>query len=191
MTLTRGTILVTLALLSGGCANLLPRGKTEQPSGFDSFEAAAQAFGKIETYRTTATQLKALGFDLQDGANVTQIPYPQLMVSLAPDRGIPFEALDPGIRDCILARQACRAYEFRLSRESTHRVGNFVLDFLNFRRTTHVSGWNFNGLLAVRDGVVLFRSYGGVPRTDRTDEQVNPLGPLQPAGEAARSLVGR
>ncbi len=184
-------VLCVASLLLGGCANLLPRGQTQQPSGFDSFESAAQAFDKIETYRTTATQLKALGFDLQDGANVTQIPYPQLMVSLAPDRGIPFEALDPGIRDCILARQACRAYEFRLSRESTRRVGNFALDFLNFRRTTHVSGWNFDGLLAVRDGIVLFRSYGGVPRTDRTDEQVNPLGPLQQAGEAARSLVGR
>ena len=184
-------VFITASLLLGGCANLLPRGNTEQPSGFDSFEAAAQAFDQVQTYRTTVAQLKALGFDVRDGANVTQIPYPQLMVSLAPDRGIPFEALDPGIRDCILARQACRAYEFRLSRESTRRVGNFALDFLNFRRTTHVSGWNFDGLLAVRDGVVLFRSYGGVPRTDRTEQQVNPLGPLQPAGEAARSLLRR
>ena len=179
------------SLLLGGCANLLPRGDSQQPSGFDSFEAAAHAFDKIETYRTTATQLKALGFDLQDGANVTLIPYPQLMLSLAPDRGIPFEALDPGIRDCILSRQACRAYEFRLSSESTRREGNFLLDFLNFRRTTHVSGWAFDGLLAVRNGVVLFRSYGGVPRTDRTEQQVNPLGPLQPAGEAARGLLLR
>lgn len=177
--------------LLGGCASLLPHGDSQQPSGFDSFEAAAQAFDKVQTYRTTVVQLKALGFDVQDGANVTQIPYPQLMLRLAPDRGIPFEALDPGIRDCILSRQACRAYEFRLSRESTRREGNFVLDFLKFRRTTHVSGWAFDGLLAVRDGVVLFRSYGGVPRTDRTEQQVNPLGPLQPAGEAARGLLLR
>jgi hypothetical protein len=180
-----------ICLLLGGCANLLPRGSSQVPSGFDSFEAAVQAFDKIVTYRTDVEQLKALGFDVQGGANVTQIPYPQLMVSLAPDRGIPFEALDPGIRDCILSRQACRAYAFHLSRESTRREGNFLLDFLNFRRTTRVVGWSFDGLLAVRDGIVLFRSYGGVPRTDRTEDRVNPLGPLQPAGEAARGLLLR
>ena len=69
--------------------------------------------------------------------------------------------------------------------------GGFLLDFLNFRRTVRVSGWRFNGLVAVRDGVVLFRSYGGEPRNDRTDRQVNPLGPLQPAGEAVGGLVSR
>ena len=70
-----------------------------------------------------------------------------------------------------------------------HALGICLL--LNFRRTTRVSGWRFDGLLAVRDGVVLFRSYGGEPRTDRTERQVNPLGPLQPAGEAARGLLVR
>jgi hypothetical protein len=33
---------------------------------------------------------------------------------LAPDRGVPFEAIDPGIRDCIAARLACQACEFLL-----------------------------------------------------------------------------
>ena len=36
-----------------------------------------------------------------------------------------------------------------------------MLDVLKFRRTTRVTGWRFEGLLAVRDGVVLFRSHGG------------------------------
>lgn len=61
----------------GGCANLLPRGDSEQPSGFDSFEAAAQAFDKVVAYRTTVEQLRTLGFDLQSSANVTLIPYPR------------------------------------------------------------------------------------------------------------------
>ena len=176
-------------LLLGGCANLLPRGDSEQPSGFDSFEAAAHAFDKVVAYRTTVEQLRTLGFDLQSSANVTLIPYPQLTGRLAPDRGVPFEAIDAGIRDCIVARLACQAYEFHLGHVATRREGGFMLDFLNFRRTTRVTGWRFEGLLAVRDGVVLFRSHGGVPRIDRTERKVNPLGPLQQAGEAAGGLM--
>ena len=180
-----------ISLLLGGCASLLPRGASEQPSGFDTFDAAAQAFDKVVAYNTTVEQLKALGFDLRSSPNVTLISYPQLTGRLAPDRGVPFEAIDPGIRDCIVARLACQAYEFHMGRETTRREGSFMLDFLNFRRETRVTGWRFEGLLAVRDGVVLFRSHGGEPRTDRTDRQVNPLGPLQRAGEGAGGLLVR
>ena len=90
-----------------------------------------------------------------------------------------------------MARLQCQAYEFHLGREATRREGSFWADFLNFRRTTWVTGWRFEGLLAVRDGVVLFRSRGGEPRADRTDRQVNPLGPLQGAGDAAGKLLVR
>ncbi|MCY7315251.1 MAG: hypothetical protein LH480_06400 [Rubrivivax sp.] len=180
-----------VGLLLSGCAGLLPRGDSEQPSGFDSFEAAAQAFDKVVAYRTTVEQLKELGFDVQSSPNVTLISYPNLTGRLAPDRGVPFEAIDPGIRDCIVARLACQAYEFNLSREVTRREGNFALDFLNFRRETRVTGWRFEGLLAVRDGVVLFRSHGGEPRTDRVERQVNPLGPLQRVGEGAGGRLAR
>ena len=189
--IARRIVCFCTCLLLCSCANLLPRGDSEQPSGFDSFEAAAQAFEKVVAYRTTVEQLRALGFDLQSSPNVTLISYPQLTGRLAPDRGVPFEAIDPGIRDCIVARLACQAYEFKLGRETTRREGGFLPDFLNFRRTTRVTGWRFEGLLAVRDGVVLFRSHGGVPRTDRTERQVNPLGPFQRAGEGAGGLLVR
>jgi hypothetical protein len=172
-----------------GCAQWLPHAEVQQPSGFETFETAATAFEKVIGYRTTVGELKELGFDLQASSNLTLIPYPQLTARLSPDPGVPFDALDPGIRDCILARQACQAYEFHLSHESKRREGAFWLDFLNFRRTVRVVGWRFEGLVAVRDGVVLFRSHGGEPRNDRTERQVNPLGPFQPAGEAAGALI--
>lgn len=90
-------------------------------------EAATQAFDKVAAYRTTIEQLTAQGFDLQSSPNVTLIPYPELIGLLAPDRGISFEAINPGIRDCIVESPACQAYEFHLGRE-----GGFLLDFLNF-----------------------------------------------------------
>ena len=189
--MARGIILFGSLILLNGCGSLLPRGDSEQPSGFDTFETAAQAFDKVVAYGTTVEQLKTLGFDLQSSPNVTLISYPQLTGRLAPDRGVPFEAIDPGIRDCIVARLACQVYEFHLGRETSRREGSFMLDFLNFRRETRVTGWRFEGLVAVRDGVVLFRSHGGEPRTDRTDRRVNPLGPLQGAGEGAGGLLVR
>ena len=178
---------LTVPLLLAGCAQLLPRAISQEPSGFNSFEDAARAFDAVVPYRTTVEELKALGFDLQASANMTLIPYPQLTARLSSDRGVPFDALDPGIRDCILSRQACQVYEFNLWRETRRREGSFMLDFLNFRRTQRTVGWRFSGMLAMRDGMVLFRSHGGEPRNDRTERQVNPLGPLQPAGEG----VGR
>ena len=181
---------VGCALLAG-CAALLPHSASDQPSGFDSFQAAALALDQAVPYRTTAAGLKALGYDLDASANVTLIPYPQLIARLAPNSSVPLDALDEGIRDCILARQACRAYEFHVARESRQREGNFFLDFLNFRRSTVITGWRFEGLLVVRDDVLLFRSHAGEPRTDRTEVEVHPLGPFQPAGESAGGLAFR
>jgi len=52
---------------------------------------------------------------------------------------------------------ACETYEFRIGQESRRREGGFWADFLNFRRTTEVTGWRFEALVVVRGGVVLFR----------------------------------
>ncbi|MEF7612777.1 hypothetical protein V4F39_02565 [Aquincola sp. MAHUQ-54] len=179
------------SLCLAGCAGLLPRGQAVSASGFDSFEAAALALERVVPYETGIDQLKALGYDLEHSKNVTRIPYPRLTARLSPDPGVPFEALDRGIRDCILAREACVAYEFHFGVVQRRREGGFLLDFLNFRRVTRIAGWRFEGLVAVRDGTVLFRSHAGEPRIDRTERQVNPLGPLQPAGESVGSIIAR
>lgn len=55
------------------------------------------------------------------------------------------------------------AYEFRLAHEVRERKGSFLLDFLNFERTTVVTGWRFEALVVVRDGLVLFRNFGANP----------------------------
>ena len=180
-----------LPLMLAACADLLPRSQSQQPSGFESYEAAASALEQAVPYKATVAELKALGFDINASANVTQIPYPQLIARLAPNSSIPLEALDPGLRDCMLARQECKVYEFRLAREDRRRNGNFWLDFLNFRRSTLIVGWRFEGLLVVRNGTLLFRSHGGEPRIARTEVEVRPLGPFQPAGESSGSLILR
>jgi hypothetical protein len=175
-------------LLAAGlsaCTSLLPRGTNDTPAGFGSFEEAEAAVQRIVGLKTRTGELKGLGFDPVAGSNVTLIPYPDIVARLAPHPGVPVDQLDPGIRQCIESQAACRGYLFHFERQSRRREGGFWLDFLNVRRTTNVSGWWFDTLIVVSDGVVLFRNYGGQASSDRVERQVNPLGPFQPAGESA------
>jgi hypothetical protein len=186
--------LVTLALFAvavSGCSSLLPRGSSDTPSTFASFEQAQAAVEMVVAFKTRDAELKSLGFDPKDGRNVTLIPYPEIVARLAPYPGVPMSDLDPGIRQCIQAQAACRGYLFHFERQDRRREGDFWLDFLNLRRTTAISGWWFDALVVVTGDIVLFRNYAGQARTDRIDKQVNPLGPFQPAGEGAGALLLR
>lgn len=180
------------ALLSAslaGCASLLPRGSSEQPSGFDSFEAAQRALEQVTPFRTTVAELAGLGFDPEGGRNVTRVPYPEVVTRLAPHPGVPLETLDEGVRACVVAQAQCRAYVFHLGGQTQRREGSFWLDFFNFKRTTAVAGWRFDGLVVVRGDLVVFRNFGGEARIDRNERQVNPLGPLQGAGNAVGARI--
>lgn len=167
------------------CGSLLPEGRSDTPLPFDSYEAAQTALDKVKPFETRLDALKPLGFDPQAGPNVTLIPYPDVIARLAPHPGVPIDALDPGIRRCILAQTACSAYLFHFETQHRERLGGFWLDFLNFRRVTRTTGWRFDALVVVSDGLVLFRNAAGQARIDQTERQHNPLGPLQPAGESA------
>jgi hypothetical protein len=175
---------MAFACALAACAQLLPRQTQSVPAFFDSFAAAERSIQQVVPFRTTTAELRTFGFDVHDSANVTLIPYPELVSRLAPNPSVPFHELDPGIRECILARLACEAFEFHIGHEVRQREGGFWADFLNFKRTTDVSGWRFQAIVVVRD-----RNYGGEPRIARTDVQRNPLGALQPAGEGVSGLL--
>lgn len=177
--------------LLGGCASLLPRGKSDTPVGFATFKEARDAAERIVALQTRSPELKTLGFDVQSGTNMTLIPYPEIVARLTPHPNVPLLKLDAGIRECVNAQSACRGYLFRFERQERRREGNFWLDFFNLRRTTYVSGWWFEALIVVSDDIVLFRNFAGQAHTDRVERQTNPLGPFQPAGEGAGALLLR
>jgi len=184
-------LLTALLAALSGCSSLLPRGSSDTSSPFTSFEQAQAAAEKIVALQTRTSDLKAFGFDLQATKNVTLIPYPDIVARLAPHPGVPLTELDPGVRQCILAQSACRAYLFHFERQDRRREGSFWLDFLNIRRMTAVKGWSFDALVVVSDGTVLFRNFGGQASIDRVEKQTNPLGPLQGSGEAAGAALLR
>ena len=188
MSLRRAVALLLFAALAG-CSSLLPRGSADTPQGFATFEQADAAAGRIVAFQTRTSELAGLGFDPVAGRNVTLIPYPEIIARLAPHPGLPLDKLDPGIRECIELQTGCRGYLFRFERQDHRREGSFWLDFLNLRRTTYVSGWWFEALVVVTDDAVLFRNVAGQASTDKVERQVNPLGPLQPAGESAGAAL--
>jgi len=182
---------MTLAALSSGCSTILPAGSVDDHIGFDSFEAAEQALARVVPYRTTVPELEALGFKVRESANVVRIIYPDSIARLAPNSSVPLDTMDQGIRECIAARMACDVYEFRFGRQQQRRVGNFLLDFFNFKRRIVVSSWRFNALVVVKQETVLFTSHGGEPQNDHVEERVNPLGPLQSIGESSAGIIVR
>jgi hypothetical protein len=176
--------------LLAACSTLLPHGVSDAPRPFDSYEQAEAAANRIVPFKTKEAELPALGFEFRLGANVQIIPYPNIVARLAPYSALALDHLDPGIRTCILAMTGCHGYLFRFEREDRKREGSFLLDFFNFRRETHTTGWWFEALVVIdKDGTVLFRNVAGQPLIARTDTQRNPLGFLQPAGESTGAVL--
>ena len=165
------------------CAHLLPDQAADTRPPFESFASARDALERIEPFKTRTAELGALGFDVLGQRNVTVIAYPDLVARLAPNSSIPIGELDAGIRECLRARDACRAYGFHFWVERRERRGGFLADFFNFERTTAISGWHLDALIVVRGDTVLFRSFGGEPDNLRIEHQRNPLGPLQSVGD--------
>ena len=96
----------------------------------------------------------------------------------------PLQSYDAA-REALESVVHCRSYTFRFGNLKQERRGSFVADFPNFRRIAMTHGWRFEGIMRVRDGVVLFRNHGGQPNIERVEDRMNPLGPLQAMGESA------
>lgn len=63
-----------------------------------------------------------------------------------------------------------------------------VLDVLGFSRETVTTGWKFNGLILLKNGVVIYKLTGGKPSIAEHEESRNPLGPVQVVGQKLLGL---
>lgn len=171
-------------LLLGGCASLLPRGQAQTIKPWASFDQAHTAYEHIQPFKTTVESLREMGIDPAVTPNITILSYADIIRRLLPPSGSDI-VLDPGIRDCLKAQGGCRGYEIDQRHTDRKRVGNFWLDFLNFRRETTTTGWRFNMLLLVVDDRVVYKLWGGQPDISEVEATRNPLGPLQGLGESS------
>jgi hypothetical protein len=176
------TLLSVTALLAS-CAALLPTSKVDVQTSWRNYSEAQALFEKITINRTRAEDLKALGIDAATTPNVASLDHADLLRRFATAPAMDINMIDEGLRACLRKLQKCTAIEIEESHLQRERVGNFWLDFLNFRRETNISGWKFDAIFVMDDGLVVYKVWTGKPVIREFEESRNPLGPFQGVGE--------
>lgn len=183
-------LLAALYISLTACSNALPRSERTMRSPWESFDEAMSAYEKIIPYETTTDDLKALGYDPYSTPNVKILSYLDVIQRFMPNNSIKQGDLDPGVDFCLKARERCLAYEATPGNSKTKREGNVLLDLMTFKRKTVDTGWFFNALIVMVDGVAVYKVWSGSPLISGEEIRKNPLGPLQGAGDAVLKASG-
>lgn len=170
---------LTVLLVGNGCTGMLPSLKQTTKSPWNDFGDAKKSFDKIEPQQTTSEDLKQLGFDPFETPNVKLITYLELLKIFLPNQSIKMEDLDQGVQLCLKARDHCQGYEVTPKMLNSKRYGSVFLDLFNFRRKKITTGWKFNALIVLKEGLVVHKVWGGEPNVSEFEDKKNPLGPLQ------------
>jgi len=176
-------------VLLAACSSLLPRAQSHTYSPWQSYEEAQQTFDRIVPHQTTLQELKELKLDPKENPNITILNYSDVLRRFLPSPSINAADLDSGVKECIEAKTGCQGYEVTQTSMKRTRYGVFLLDFFNFRRRTDVAGWRFNGVVLIKNDVVIYKLTGGQPTIHENEDTVNPLGPLQGIGGSAPASV--
>ena len=163
---------------------MLPKARSAS-SSFRQFEDLRLAVDSLQPMKSHQDDLARLGIDPAQLPNTTILSYADVLRRFAPGTEAIKEDLDIGIQTCLAARDACRGWELNVGFVSRVRTGSFLADFFNFTRRTETTGWRFNALILMADGLVVYRAWGGQPRVNQLEVETNPLGPLQDIGPAA------
>lgn len=174
-------------LLLGGCAQLLPAAHQDDTIPWKDFADAKASYDKIDPYRTNLEAVRQLGFSAQT-SNVHLLNEAQVVNAVLPSPLKEKHTIPAGIKDCMQNQGACTGYLMEPSRIAQTRVGNFLLDFLNFKRHTITTGWKFSALVVVIDDLVVYKQWSGEPNIETVDLRTNPLGPLQSMGEGLKPV---
>jgi hypothetical protein len=171
-----------LLILLAGCTSLLPSEHAEVTSPFVDYPDAEARFAQVIPGLTTRSELFALGFDPMGSGNGRMLSFIDLrLMFIQPN--VPISYLPDGLIECLEAKERCIGYAFEFEKSDSKRVGNFWADLLNFRKHREYEGWRFRAAFVLVDDIVIHKLSSGEPKLRRTENQKNPLGPLQGAGE--------
>lgn len=181
--LSRLALTAALASISG-CAGLLPNEHQTTQTPWHSYAEAQAMFARIVPGATSLQELKALGIDPDKTPNIAILDHADLLRRLVPTSSFDVRLLDPGLQGCVLAPGACFAYEIEQTYLDRQRFGNFWLDFLHFKRTVDVSGWQFDAIVVIKNDKAIYKLWSGTPSIHRLEQERSPLGPLQGMGSS-------
>jgi len=175
----RRLLIVLVLIMLGGCSSLLPKSKEVTASPWQTFQDAQNAFDKILPGTTTIHELRQMKLDPSSNPNIAILNYADVMRKFMLNQSFSVNDLDEGVRLCVTAKINCRGFEINQTSVQKSRNGNVVLDVLGFYRETHTAGWRFNGLILLKDEIVVYKLTSGQPSIQQTEENQNPLGPVQ------------
>ncbi len=168
-----------LTAMLAGCISILPQSENTDVNPWTSYQEMQTMFDSIIPHKTTVEDLKTLKLDPHANPNIAILNYSDILRRFIPSPSINSHDLDLGVQECIQAKMACEGYEINQAVMESNRYGNFFVDFLNFKRQTNIEGWRFNGIILIKDNMVIYKLTGGEPAIHKNEEHVNPLGPLQ------------
>lgn len=180
--------LAVVALL-GGCADLLPKGRSEIGTPWQSFDDGKRVVESILPFTTRRADLAEMGLDPYKNPSMTLLNYSDILQRFAVGNVLRADELDPGIAACLKGGKRCTGYALAVRKVRTDRTGNFWLDSLRFDRRTETTGWSFNALILLVDDLVVYTLYGGQPNIREQEVSRNPLGPLQGWGDAVPGMI--
>ncbi|MEH6504191.1 MAG: hypothetical protein V7682_09860 [Cycloclasticus sp.] len=184
-------LLCGLSLFLAACGSPLPKTEDQTKSRWDSFEEAMSAYDKIILEQSTVGDLRELGYDPYSSPNVKILSYLDIIQKFMPTNSVKLNQLPLSVQNCLAKQEACMAYEAHPGTVKRKRVGSLFLDLLGFKRKTIETGWRFNALIVLDNGVVVYKVWSGVPIVDSEKTRKNPLGPLQNSGGSiAKDAVG-
>lgn len=179
-------LLLWMSFLLCSCAGMLPAARQDVSNPWSDFEGAKQSFDAIEPFHTDMATVRKLGFDPYKTANMQVLNQAQVVNAVLPSPLQERATIPKGILECMQVQQDCVGYLMEPSKIAHQRVGNFFLDFLNFKRNTLTTGWKFSALIVVINDTVVYKQWNGQPRLESTEVRTNPLGPLQSMGETLK-----
>jgi hypothetical protein len=159
---------------------MLPGSSTVVDGNWQSYAEAQQAFEAITPHTTTLADLKTLKLDPYTSSNISVLNYADVARRFLPDSAaMSLTDLDVGIQSCLSAKTACMGLQVHQTGKTAQREGNFFADTFGFHRHTETVGWNFDGLILLKNDVVIYKVTGGQPEIREHSDDRNPLGPLQ------------
>ena len=170
-----------LILLMSACTSMLPESRN-QSTPLKSFEEARVAIEALIPMKSQRKDMELNGFNPVTHPNIKILTQADVVRHFLPSALVKREELDPGILACLEARDDCRGMEIVISKIARVRDGGFFSDFFNFERHTTITGWRFNATVLFVNDLVVFRTWGGQPKVNETENSRNPLGPLQSIG---------
>lgn len=181
MTFPRAAVPILFASLTA-CSSLLPSGRQEEAFPWSSYQQAQQAFAGIAPGSTTLDELRRIGIHPESTPNILLLNHADLARRLAATSGLDLRLLPPPLQECLASHAHCYALEIEQKHLERQRYGNFWRDFLNFERKVHVRGWQFDALIILQNGKVVYKLWSGKPHIEQEEQERSPLGPLQGLG---------